>query len=94
MPNKRAKRRKQDRREKNNDLSKYGRTASQIKKRKIRDELRKAKHLEGGEFSNTWKNIIILNYRLSTSVEYVVKTLNWILLQERRIHHSSVTYIG
>ena len=41
MPNKKAKRRKDERRERNKYLSKYGRTPAQIKRKKAREERRK-----------------------------------------------------
>lgn len=40
VPNKKAKRRKVERREKNEYLKKHGRTSAQIKKKKIRAEKR------------------------------------------------------
>jgi hypothetical protein len=41
MPNKKAKRRKQERQEKNEYLAKHGRTKAQIKRKKLRDQRRK-----------------------------------------------------
>ena len=41
MPNKKAKRRKNERREKDKYLSKYGRTPAQIERNKKREERRK-----------------------------------------------------
>ena len=45
MPNKKAKRRKDKRRETDKYLSKYGRTPAQIKKKKEREERRKGLQL-------------------------------------------------
>ena len=41
MPNKKAKQRKQERREQNKYLAKHGRTPAQIKRKKLREQSRK-----------------------------------------------------